>query len=92
MENSFWRLPDLQELTYSGSGNVGDAFTSFIDTRQNSGRPRHRATRPYTSIAWTATYIPLPLLGLIHTATQTFSLDYPMPSHASDIWQPHGHI
>jgi hypothetical protein len=32
-------LPELQELTYSGSGNAGDAFTSFIDSRQNAGRP-----------------------------------------------------
>ena len=32
-------LPELQELTYSGSGNNGDAFTSFIDARQNAGRP-----------------------------------------------------
>ena len=31
-------LPELQELTYSGSGNTGDAFTSFIDTRQNADR------------------------------------------------------
>ena len=31
-------LPDLQELTYSGSGNAGDAFTSIIDARQNAGR------------------------------------------------------
>jgi hypothetical protein len=29
-------LPELQELTYSDSG---DAFTSFIDARQNAGRP-----------------------------------------------------
>jgi hypothetical protein len=29
-------LPELQELTYSGSG---DAFTSFVDARQNAGRP-----------------------------------------------------
>jgi hypothetical protein len=29
-------LPELQELTYSGSD---DAFTSFIDARQRSGRP-----------------------------------------------------
>ena len=29
-------LPELQELTYSGSGNTNDAFTSFIDTRQNA--------------------------------------------------------
>ena len=34
-------LPELQELTYSGSGNPNDsdAFTSFIDARQNAGRP-----------------------------------------------------
>jgi hypothetical protein len=29
-------LPELQKLTYSGSR---DEFTSFIDTRQNAGRP-----------------------------------------------------
>jgi hypothetical protein len=32
-------LPELQELTYSGSGNANNAFTSFIDARQNAGRP-----------------------------------------------------
>jgi hypothetical protein len=32
-------LPDLQELTYSGSGDADDAFTSFIDSRQSVGRP-----------------------------------------------------
>jgi hypothetical protein len=32
-------LPELQELTYSGSGNANDAFTSFVDARQNAGRP-----------------------------------------------------
>jgi hypothetical protein len=32
-------LPELQELTYSGSDNANNAFTSFIDTRQNAGRP-----------------------------------------------------
>ena len=32
-------LPELQELTYFGSGNTGDAFTSFIDARQVTGRP-----------------------------------------------------
>jgi hypothetical protein len=32
-------LPELQELTYSGSGNTRDAFTSFIDARQDAGRP-----------------------------------------------------
>jgi hypothetical protein len=32
-------LPELQELAYSGSNNANNAFTSFIDTRQNAGRP-----------------------------------------------------
>ena len=32
-------LPELQELTYSESGNTGDAFTSFVDARQEAGRP-----------------------------------------------------
>ena len=32
-------LPELQELTYSGSSNPGDAFAPFIDARQNAGRP-----------------------------------------------------
>jgi hypothetical protein len=32
-------LPELQELTYPGSGNGNDAFTSFMDARQNAGRP-----------------------------------------------------
>jgi hypothetical protein len=32
-------LPELQELTYSGSDNVKDAFTSFIDARKDAGRP-----------------------------------------------------
>ena len=32
-------LPELQELTYSGSGNTRDAFTSFIDARQDAGHP-----------------------------------------------------
>jgi hypothetical protein len=32
-------LPELQELTYSGSGDNGDVFTPFIDARQNAGRP-----------------------------------------------------
>jgi len=31
-------LPELQELTYPGSVDVGDAFTSLIDARQNEGR------------------------------------------------------
>jgi hypothetical protein len=32
-------LPELQELTFSGSGAVDDTFTQFIDTRKNAGRP-----------------------------------------------------
>ena len=32
-------LPELQELTYFRNGNAGDVFTSFIDARQNAGRP-----------------------------------------------------
>jgi hypothetical protein len=31
-------IPKLQELSYSGSGDTSDAFTSFIDARQNAGR------------------------------------------------------
>jgi hypothetical protein len=32
-------LPRLQELAYSQAGNVRDVFVSFIDARQNMGRP-----------------------------------------------------
>jgi hypothetical protein len=32
-------LPELQELTYTGSGEAGDPFTSFTDARQSAGRP-----------------------------------------------------
>ena len=32
-------LPELQELIYSGSGDAGDEFTSFIDARLIAGRP-----------------------------------------------------
>ena len=32
-------LPELQELKCYGEGDIGDAFTSFIDARQNAGRP-----------------------------------------------------
>jgi hypothetical protein len=32
-------LPELQELTYSGSGNTGDSFSLFVDARQKAGRP-----------------------------------------------------
>ncbi len=44
-------LPELQELTYKG-GSAGDAFTSFIDARQNAGRPVTLVCRrrPYTGL------------------------------------------
>ena len=32
-------LPELQELTYAGYSNNDRVFTSFIDIRQNTGRP-----------------------------------------------------
>ena len=32
-------LPELQELTYSGTGDTSNAFTPLIDARQNAGRP-----------------------------------------------------
>jgi len=32
-------LPELQGLTYSGNDGMGDAFTSFTDARQQTGRP-----------------------------------------------------
>jgi hypothetical protein len=32
-------LPELQTLTYPGSGDTGDVFTSFVDARRNAGRP-----------------------------------------------------
>ena len=32
-------LPELQEITFYGSGDTGDGLTSFIDTRRNAGRP-----------------------------------------------------
>ena len=32
-------LPELQKLTYSGSNDGRDTFASFIDVRQNAGRP-----------------------------------------------------
>jgi hypothetical protein len=32
-------LPELQELRYSGGSDAGGAFTPFIDTRKNAGRP-----------------------------------------------------
>jgi hypothetical protein len=38
-EDALELLPELQELTFSGSGNANDAFTSFIDARRNADRP-----------------------------------------------------
>ena len=38
-EPSLQVLPELQELTYSGSSNTIGAFTSFIDARQKAGHP-----------------------------------------------------
>ena len=38
-------LPELQELIYSGSGDTGDAFTSFINARLDAGRPITLARR-----------------------------------------------
>ena len=32
-------LPELQELTYYGSGNIGNGFASFVTARRNAGRP-----------------------------------------------------
>jgi hypothetical protein len=32
-------LPELQEVTYSGSSNTTDAFASFIDARRNADHP-----------------------------------------------------
>ena len=32
-------LPELQELTYSGSGDTGNVFTSFVNARQDAGHP-----------------------------------------------------
>ena len=47
-------LPELQKLTYIGSRDTGDAFTSFIDARQNAGRPvnlvRHNPSRSQLSL------------------------------------------
>ena len=39
-------LPELQELTYSGSGDTDDAVISFIDARQNSDHPVTLVTVP----------------------------------------------
>jgi hypothetical protein len=39
-------LPELQELTYSGSGETGEAFAPLIDALQNAGRPVTLVRRP----------------------------------------------
>ena len=47
-------LPELQELTYTGNSNVGDFFTSFIDARQDTGRPVTLVRRdcpPHSSVS-----------------------------------------
>jgi len=38
-EDSLELLPELQVLTYSGGSDAEDAFTPFIDARQNAGCP-----------------------------------------------------
>ena len=38
-EDALELLPELQELTISGSGSVNDGFTSFIDARRKLDRP-----------------------------------------------------
>jgi Ring finger domain len=44
-------LPELQELTCSGSEDSGDAFMAFIDARRNAGRPVTLFRRRPRSIA-----------------------------------------
>ena len=39
-------LPELQELTFTGSGDIGDAFASIINARQNAGCPVTLARSP----------------------------------------------
>jgi hypothetical protein len=49
-------LPELQELSYSGSGDAqaDDAFTSFIDYRRNAGHPVTLIRHPlYSSVSST---------------------------------------
>ncbi|KAH9983228.1 hypothetical protein BJV74DRAFT_952567 [Russula compacta] len=38
-ESAMELLPELKELSYSGSHDGGDAFTKFIASRQNAGHP-----------------------------------------------------
>jgi hypothetical protein len=39
MEGSKGSSSELQELTCFGSGDTGDAFTSFVEARWDTGRP-----------------------------------------------------
>jgi hypothetical protein len=51
-ERPFGLLPKLQEFSYSGSSNAGDAFIPFIDARRDTGRPItlvHRSQSPSRS-------------------------------------------
>src|SRR6266436_4153756 len=43
-------FPELQELTYSGSSDTDDAFTSFIEDRQDAGRPVTLIRRPHDPV------------------------------------------
>jgi hypothetical protein len=38
-EHTLEVLPELQELTYSGSDDTSDVFTSFIDDHKNAAAP-----------------------------------------------------
>ena len=44
-ESSTELFPELQELEYFASGNIGNGFTSFIEARQNAGHPVVALTR-----------------------------------------------
>jgi hypothetical protein len=51
-ERPFGLLPKLQEFSYSGSSNAGDAFIPFIDARRDTGHPItlvHRGQSPSRS-------------------------------------------
>jgi hypothetical protein len=45
-EHSLELLLELQELRYFGSDDTGGAFTSFINARQNAGRPENLVASP----------------------------------------------
>ena len=52
-------FPELQELTYSGGGNVDDVFTSFVDARQTAGCPITLVRRCISPDTSSSTYIVL---------------------------------